>query len=195
MYYTKSLKSLFYMNFKSKKFLIYYTNYTKYIIKIQKWIRGEFFRIKKLPLVLFCIQKYLKSKKIIFSTKNEDGRINSCIDEDVIIKLLSDYFGNRIKKPKIRMWFDFIALDYYYGWIPINLKTTTTKTADNTGNLAMCVHAYTNEVLDIYSDKTYENGKMSSVLFDKLKNKQFNKINKKDYYFLVLNKKNQMMLS
>lgn len=30
-----------------------------------------------------------------------------------------------------------------YGWIPVNIKTTTTLTNDNTGNLAMCVYAYT----------------------------------------------------
>jgi hypothetical protein len=31
---------------------------------------------------------------------------------------------------------------------------------------------------------------MSEILFHKLKNKEFNKNNKKDYYFLVLNKTN-----
>jgi hypothetical protein len=75
-----------------------------------------------------------------------------------------------------------------YGWIPINIKTTTTLTSDNTGNLAMCVYAYTNEVLDIHSNKSYDNGKMSNILVNKLKNKEYNFISKKDYYFIVLNK-------
>ena len=52
----------------------------------------------------------------------------------------------------------------------------------------MCVYAYTDEVLDIHRDISYENGKMSDILFDKLKNKQYNTSNKKDYYFIVLNK-------
>ena len=52
----------------------------------------------------------------------------------------------------------------------------------------MCVCAYTDEVLDIY--KSYDNGKMSEILFTKLKNKKYNMINKKDYYFVVLNKTN-----
>ena len=69
-----------------------------------------------------------------------------------------------------------------------NIKTTTTITSDNTGNLAMCVYAYTNEILDIHSDKSYENGKMSDILFNKLKSKKYNTKNKKDYYFIVLNK-------
>ena len=158
------------------------------IIKIQKWFRGCILRLKQLPLIMYKIKKYLKLQSFHFSTHNEDGRINSCIDEDEIIKLLIEKFGFKIKKPKIRMWYDNLAFDYIYGWIPINIKTTTTITSDNTGNLAMCVHAYTNEILDIYRDKTYENGKMSDILFDKLKNKEYNTNNKKDYYFIVLNK-------
>ncbi len=158
------------------------------IIKIQKWFRGTSFRLKKLPLIMYKIQKHLESQAFQFSNQNEDGRINSCIDEDHVIKLLVEKFGEKIKKPKIRMWYDILAFDYMYGWLPINIKTTTTITSDNTGNLAMCVYAYTNEMLDIHRDKSYENGKMSDILFNKLKNQKYNTNNKKDYYFIVLNK-------
>jgi len=158
------------------------------IIKIQKWFRGCIFRLKELPLIMYKIKNYLKLQAFKFSTQNEDGRINSCIDEDKVIKLLIEKFGNRIKKPKIRMWYDILAFDYIYKWIPINIKTTTTMTSDNTGNLTMCVYTYTNEKIDIYSNKSYENGKMSDILFNKLKNKEYNTNNKKDYYFIVLNK-------
>jgi hypothetical protein len=158
------------------------------IIRIQKWYRGCRFRLYRLPLIMYKIQKYLQTNAIQFSTQNEDGRINSCIDEDEIIKSLIEKFGVKIKKPRIRMWYDILAFDSIYGWIPINIKTTTTSTSDNTGNLAMCVYAYTDEVLDIHRDISYENGKMSDILFDKLKNKQYNTSNKKDYYFIVLNK-------
>lgn len=161
-----------------------------YIIKIQKWFRGCIFRLKKMPLIIYKIKKYLKSQKIKFSSQNEDGRINSCIDEDEIIKLLIKKFDKKIKKPKIRMWYDILAFDYIYGWLPINIKTTTTLTSDNIGNLTMCVYAYTDEILDINSNKSYENGKMSHILFEKLKNKNYNTNNKKDYYFIVLNKTN-----
>jgi hypothetical protein len=54
----------------------------------------------------------------------------------------------------------------------------------------MCVHAYTDEKLDFHINKTYENGKMSKILINKIKKKKFNKNYKKDYYFIVLNKKN-----
>jgi hypothetical protein len=158
------------------------------IITIQKWFRGCNVRLQQLPLIMYKIQKYLQLQAFQFSTQNEDGRINSCIDEDEVIKLLIGGFGEKIKKPKIRMWYDILAFDYMYGWIPINIKTTTTVTSDNTGNLAMCVYAYTNELLDIHSNKSYENGKMSDILFKKLQNKKYNTNNKKDYYFIVLNK-------
>ena len=139
---------------------------------------------------MYVIKKYLKSQSILLSDENEDGRINSCIDEDKIIKLLIENFQNKIKKPKFRMWYDILAFDYLYGWIPINIKTTSTLTSDNTGNLAMCVYSYTDEILNIHRDKTYENGIMSTILFNKLKNKNYNKNNKKDYYFIVINKNN-----
>ena len=86
------------------------------------------------------------------------------------------------------MWYDILTFDYIYGWIPINIKTTTTLITDNTGNLTMCVYAYINELLDIHRDKSYENGKINYILFNKLKNKNYNTNNKKDYYFLVINK-------
>jgi hypothetical protein len=160
------------------------------IIKIQKWFKGCFLRLKLLPLIMYKIKKYLKLHAFQFSTEIQDGRINSCIDENNVIKLLIEKFSEKIKKSKIRMWYDILAFDYMYGWIPINIKTTTTITSDNTGNLAMCVYSYTNETLDIHKDKSYENGKMNIILFNKLKNKEYNTNNKKDYYFLVLNKTN-----
>ena len=160
------------------------------IIKIQKWFRGCILRLKQMPLIMYKIKKYLKSQTFLFSAKHDDGRINSCVDEEEIIKILIENFGNKIKKPKIRMWYDILVFDYIYGWIPINIKTTTTLTSDNVGNLAMCVYSYTDEMLDIHSDKSYENGVMSNILFEKIKNKKYNTKNKKDYYFVVLNKTN-----
>jgi hypothetical protein len=105
--------------------------------KIQRWFRGCIYRIKHLPLILFKIKKHLLSQIFQFSIQNKDGRINSSIDEDGLIEILIEKFGERIKKPKFRMWYDILVFDYLYGWIPVNIKTTTTYTSDNTGNLAM----------------------------------------------------------
>ena len=163
-------------------------NIEKHIIKIQKWFRGCILRLKQMPLIMYKIQKYISSISFQFSHQNEDGRINSCLDETEVKKLLYDKFTNRIQLPKIRIWYDILAFDYIYGWIPINIKTTTTTTSDNIGNLSLCVHSYTDVLLDIHRAKTYDNGIMSKMLFNKIKNKEYNKSNKKDYYFVVLNK-------
>lgn len=160
--------------------------YLSKIVKIQAMFRGSMTRLKRLPLMMYYIQKYLKTKAFQFSNKNPDGRINSCYDEPEVVQLLVERFGDRIKIPKIRMWYDILVFDFMYGWLPVNIKTTTTLTSDNTGNLAMCVYAYTDEKLNIY--RNYSNGKMSVVLFEKLKQKKYNTSPKKDYYFLVLNK-------
>ena len=165
------------------------TENTDEIIKIQKWFRGYVLRLKQLPLIMYIIKKYLESQAFRFSTQNEDGRINSCLDETNVIEMLIKKFGEKIIKPKcIRKWYDILVFDYIYGWLPVNIKTTTTKKPDNVGNLTMCVYSYTDEKLDIHPDKSYQNGEMSDILFNKLENKKYNTNNKKDYYFLVLNK-------
>jgi hypothetical protein len=158
------------------------------VIRIQRWIRGCFVRLRLLPLVMYKIRDYLKVCMINFSFCNEDGRINSCADEDEIIKILISGFGDKIKRPRMRMWYDILVYDYTYKWLPVNIKTTTMTTCDNTGGIAMCVYAYTDEVLD--TSRVYKNGHMSNVLIDKLMSGCINKKNKKDYYFLVLNKNN-----
>jgi hypothetical protein len=50
---------------------------------------------------MYKIKKYLKLQAFQFSTQNEDGRINSCIDEDKVIKLLIEKFGEKIKNLKL----------------------------------------------------------------------------------------------
>ena len=65
------------------------------IIKIQKWFRGCILRLKQLPLIMYKIKKYLKLQAFQFSTQNEDGRINSCIDEEGVIKLLFEKFDDK----------------------------------------------------------------------------------------------------
>ena len=116
----------------------------------------------------------------------DDGRINSTIDEDTIIKLLLKKFGKRIEKPEKRMWYDILVFDSIIGWIPVNIKTTTTLTNDNTGNFTTCLYAYTNESLDL--KKQYNNGISTEIIFTKLENKEYNRNPKRDYYFIVVNK-------
>ena len=160
----------------------------KSVILIQRIFRGYLCRRDRLPTFLYVIQKYLSNYNIKFSNIEDDGRINSCIDETEIILILLNEFNIRIKKPLSRCWYDILINDYLYGWLPVNIKSTTTKTNDNSGNLTMCVYSYTNYNLDINTDKSYTNGEMSKILVKKLKNKEYNYINKRDYYFIVVNK-------
>jgi hypothetical protein len=126
----------------------------------------------------------------LLSTNTNDGRINSSIDETIILNLINKKFDGKVKIPSIRMWYDMLVFDYLHGWIPVNIKTTTTISYDNVGNLALCVYSYTNELLDIHRNKTYDNREMSIILYNKLKNKNYNRNYKKDYYFIVINKTN-----
>jgi hypothetical protein len=88
------------------------------------------------------------------------------------------------------MWYDILLYDFIYGWIPVNIKTTKIKSSDNVGNLALCVYSYTNEKMELSLEKTYCNGPMSKILIEKIKNNQYNKNYKKEYFFLVVNKSN-----
>lgn len=159
------------------------------ISHIQSLVKGNIYRKHNLPNSLLTIQKTLQNHNITLSKTSADGRINSCLDEDEIVKILLKEFPDRIHKPKSRMWYDILIHDYKYGWLPVNIKTTTTLTSDNTGNLAMCVYAYTDQQLDLH--KTYQNGIMSIVLLNKLAKKEYNYDSKKDYYFVVVNKENK----
>lgn len=165
-----------------------YKKYEKQIIKIQSCFRGYDFRKNNLPIVLYRIKKYLIKNKIKTCETSEDGRINSCIDENIIIDIIEQSKKFKIVKPEVRNWYDLLIYDYVFGWLPVNIKTTTMTTSDNTGNYAMCVYSYTDEKLDL--KKTYQNGKMTEILINKLKNKNFNTNYKKDYYFIVVNKTN-----
>ena len=156
------------------------------ISKIQKIWRGYIIRKKQLPLVLQTIQKDIGKLLITLSNQSSDGRINSALDEVIIIDSIISLIGNkRIKVAKDRMWYDIQLHDFQYGWIPVNIKTSAMKSPDNSGNLAMCVYAYTDFAMDL--DTNYHNGKMSRILLSKLKKRNINMTNR-DYYFLVVNK-------
>jgi hypothetical protein len=152
---------------------------------IQKIWRGYIYRRNNIPNSLKNIGNYLNKITITCASDNSDGRINSCFDEDSCIKELKKKYKERIRIPTKRNWYDVLINDYKRGWLPCNIKSTLSNTSDNTGNLAMCVYSYTNHPMDVL--KQYNNGKMSIILHNKIKNKQYN-ISSRDYYFIVINK-------
>jgi hypothetical protein len=159
--------------------------------QIQKVWKSYIHKKKNIPNSLQSIGIFLNNIEIKCSSNNSDGRINSCFDEDTCVKLLKKEYTNRIRIPTKRNWYDILVKDYQRGWIPCNIKSTLTTTSDNTGNLAMCVYAYTNHDMNIL--KQYNNGKMSIILHNKIKNKQYN-ISLRDYYFIVINKSTNVVI-
>jgi hypothetical protein len=156
--------------------------------KIQKVFRSYICRAHRLPTIMYVIQDYLKKQDLKIPKPNKDGRVNSSIAEDYITDILEKQFPNRIKIPEKRKWYDILAYDYRYKWVPINIKISNFKNADNVSNLSSCVLSYTDEILDF--NKSYQNGNLTKILINKLESKCYNKNNKKSYYFLVINKNN-----
>jgi hypothetical protein len=140
-----------------------------------------------IPQILIDIKKHLESEKICFSKQTLDGRTNSCMDEKTVVEILLNKFPDCIKEQKIRHWFD-IAVKHNDIYLPVNIKITTMKSADNVGNLAACVMAYTDTKLEL--NKDYQNGKLSKILLKSLNEGKFNNDCNKDYWFLVINKIN-----
>lgn len=153
-------------------------------------LQGFLYRKTNLPNSILHLQKCLNGFKLK-DCNIKDGRISSAIQEDIVIKILCDNFKDRIRVPGVRMWYDFLIYDYILGWLPVNIKITTTKTNDNVCNIAGLVHSYTNTELDYNSH--YKNGKMSKILIECIKNGKLNTKNK-DYYFLVINKTNNEVI-
>tara|TARA_B110000858_G_C17447391_1_gene312622 strand:+ start:315 stop:557 length:243 start_codon:yes stop_codon:yes gene_type:complete len=59
-----------------------------YIVKLQSLIRGYNYRKNNLPNSIKLIHLYLENNELSCSTKTNDGRTNSCIDEENIINIL-----------------------------------------------------------------------------------------------------------
>ena len=108
-----------------------------------------------------------------------DGRLNSTIDEDVAIELLSKDFN--IIKPPPRSWFDVAIVDgseTYY----CNIKSSTFKGADNFSAKLAMLYCFTDidvDKLNLYSGW----GKFDSCLA-KYKTADI----ERNYYMIVINK-------
>ena len=164
------------------------TDIELYVSNIQALFRGYFYRKINLPNSIRYLKKEFVKLDITLTKESEDGRINSAIDEETIIDNMIKIMGGRIKKGPTRHWWDCKIFDYKYKWLPINVKCTTTITSDNTGNMIMLAYALTNA--NIMLDKSYKNGSSSKLFLDKIKSKEFNLLNKRDYYFFTVNKTN-----
>ncbi|WQW48881.1 restriction endonuclease [Helicobacter pylori] len=124
------------------------------------------------------IAEFLKTNPYHLSQPLQDGRLNSSVNEEEILNTIKDYFP--IQLPKAREWWDFSfeENDIFY---PVNIKTTTTKTADNLNGKLGIYDALCDLLPEFNNEIAWEK------YFQKL-HKDLGINTDRDYYFLIINK-------
>ena len=124
------------------------------------------------------IVKFLKTTKWKVNKSNDEGRVNSKLDEDSIIEILKIKFGKKIQTPQIRDMADFVLKVGHS--IPVNIKTSIGSSDNATSKLG---------ILYSFTDMTYEEmpktiswNKMFALLEKRKKDL------KRDYYYLCIDK-------
>ncbi|WRG58894.1 restriction endonuclease [Helicobacter pylori] len=131
-----------------------------------------------IPTQLNEIAEFLKTNPYSLSQPLQDGRLNSSVNEKEILNTIKDYFP--IQLPRAREWWDFSfeENDIFY---PVNIKTTTTKTADNLNCKLGIYYALCGLLPEFNNEIAWEK------YFQKL-HKDLGKNTNRDYYFLIINK-------
>ena len=143
------------------------------------------------------ISKFLIKEHIVLTKGNSDGRVNSSHNEaEILDKILhftdndKDFLENKItiKKPDIRDWYDFaiekksLNINEKELFFPVNIKVTSTKSADNLNCKLGIYYALTGLKPFFSNECTWD------YFFKKLAKDLNIKENKNDYYFLIVNK-------
>ncbi len=130
------------------------------------------------PTQLNEIAEFLRTNPYNLSQPLQDGRLNSSVNEKEILNTIKDYFP--IQLPRAREWWDFSfeENDIFY---PVNIKTTTTKTADNLNCKLGIYYALCGLLPEFNNEIAWEK------YFHKL-HKDLGKNTNRDYYFLIINK-------
>ena len=123
--------------------------------------------------IMAQICSYLKQTSFNLSSDNTDGRIDSIKNEYEVLQRIEKSPNFNIKIPSSRSWADF-----FIDGIPVNIKITTTKTADNAGSKEGIYYTLTG--LAYQGSNDWEH--YLHLLKDNIKKTD------KDYYFLVINK-------
>ncbi|WP_120895572.1 restriction endonuclease [Helicobacter pylori] len=131
-----------------------------------------------IPTQLNEIAEFLKTNPYNLSQPLQDGRLNSSVNEEEILNTIKDYFP--IQLPRAREWWDF-SFEENKIFYPVNIKTTTTKTADNLNGKLGIYYALCGLVPEFNNEIAWEK------YFQKL-HKDLGKNTNRDYYFLIINK-------
>lgn len=132
-----------------------------------------------LPQMLLEMVDFLRTQNLTLSNQSRDGRINSAFNEDEIFTLLNQNF--EINRPNMRDWVDFSFSENEI-FIPVNIKVSTTKTADNLNCKLGIYYALTGQIPPFNNGVSWEN--YFKTLSENLQE------NTADYYFLIINKDN-----
>lgn len=130
------------------------------------------------PTQLNEIAEFLRTNPYNLSQPLQDERLNPSVNEEEILNTIKDYFP--IQLPRAREWWDFSfeENDIFY---PVNIKTTTTKTADNLNGKLGIYYALCGLVPEFNNEIAWEK------YFQKL-HKDLGTNTNRDYYFLIINK-------
>ena len=123
-----------------------------------------------IPQKLTDIQNFLIENVVQLSRQFQDGRINASINEDEIIEL-----------PPPRHWYDF-AIKQDGEKVPVNIKVTSTSTADNVQCKLGMYYALTGVWPKFANEMPW--GEYFALL-----RRDLSKKTDRDYYFLVISKR------
>ena len=129
------------------------------------------------PSELVEAVEYLNSLTIEVSENHEDGRVNSIDDEDTVIDLLIEKYGDNIEKPPARCWWDIKVFGY-----PLNFKSSKFgSAADNFSSKAAILYALTNIPEEEVTCSSWKQ-------FQKKLQHNSSQQTPRDYYIIVLDK-------
>ena len=131
-----------------------------------------------IPQVLIDIQSHLATNALTLSRDHVDGRINSALNEDQILKQIKKAFV--IQEPAAREWYDFIAIDGDKKY-PVNIKVSELKTNDN----VQCKLGIYYAATGVWP--TFSNGISWNKFFEAVAS-DINTHTDRDYYFVVVGK-------
>lgn len=117
----------------------------------------------------------LKKNPLFLKDNSLDGRLSSALNEEQIIIFLKSYFPSLVRDTPIRFFCD-VFIDNE----PVNIKISSMNTSDNINSKIGLGYALTN-------GKILSN--ISSIFIKDLK-LNLDKLSKKDYYFLIIDKNN-----
>lgn len=130
------------------------------------------------PTQLTEAVEYL-SGLVTINEDHEDGRVNSIADEETVITLLEEKYGDAIERPKAREFFDVRIFGY-----PVQIKSSSYSkgASDNFSSKAAVLYALTTlsegEIIKVRGWEQFE-----TALLQHAKEE-----NNRDYYIISVNK-------